>query len=216
VLRYGDGVSGAGRERAEALLLDLDGVVRVFDPAVGAAIERRHGLAEGAILRSAIAWPRLRPAVAGEVSHSAWLESIVADLADAAGGPKAAWSAVEEWHAYRGEVAPDVLDFIRRVRAAGVPVGLATNATSALGADLDKVGLTDEFDVVVNSSAIGIHKPAREFFNLACVAVRTEPARCFFVDDDDRNVRGARVAGLSAFRWTGADDLPYLQAALGL
>ena len=209
-------MNGGGRERAEALLLDLDGVLRVFDPAVTAGVERRHGLAEGAMLRSALTWARLRPAVTGEISHSAWLESIVANLADAAGGPKAAWSAVQEWYEYRGEVAPEALEVVRRVRAAGIPVGLATNATSALDAELEKVGLVDEFDVVVNSSAIGIHKPAREFFTLACVAVRTDPARCFFVDDDDHNVRGARVAGLSAFRWTGPADLPYLQAALGL
>jgi putative hydrolase of the HAD superfamily len=37
-----------------------------------------------------------------------------------------------------------------------------------------------------------------------------------FVDDSDRCVRGARVAGLSAYRWNGPDDLPYLRSALGL
>jgi putative hydrolase of the HAD superfamily len=36
-----------------------------------------------------------------------------------------------------------------------------------------------------------------------------------FVDDEDRNVRGAREAGLAAFRWTGPMDLPYVRAALG-
>ena len=210
------GVSGGGRERAEALLLDLDGVLRVFDPSAVAAVERRHGLGDGVILRSALAWSRLRPAVAGETSHAAWLESIVADLSDAAGGAKPAWSAVREWYADRGEVVPEVLAFVRRVRSAGIPVGLATNATSTLDDELATLGLTGEFDVIVNSSVIGYHKPTREFYATACVAVRTEPPQCFFVDDVDRNVRGARVAGLSAFRWTGPDDLPYLEAALGL
>jgi putative hydrolase of the HAD superfamily len=198
------------------LLLDLDGVLRVFDPAAVAAVERRHGLSDGAILRSVLNWSRLRPAVAGEISHSTWLESIVAELSDGAGGARRAWSAVKEWYADRGTVVPEALDFVRRVRSAGIPVGLATNATSTLDDELQTLGLAGEFDVVINSSVIGYPKPMREFFTTACVAVRTEPPRCFFVDDLDRNVRGARVAGLSAFRWTGPADLPYLEAALGL
>jgi putative hydrolase of the HAD superfamily len=204
------------RDRASALLLDLDGVVRVFDPDAPAAVERRYGLPAGALTRSALAWNRLKPAILGEESHEAWLESVVADLTEAAGGPKQAWAAVHEWNADRGTVVLEVLDLVREVRRAGVPVGLATNATSLLSSDLDTLGLTDEFDVVVNSSVIGYHKPSREFFSTACVAVGTAPARCFFVDDDDRHVRGARVAGLSAYRWNGAADLPYLRAALAL
>lgn len=35
-------------------------------------------------------------------------------------------------------------------------------------------------------------------------------------DADDRIVRGARVAGLPAYRWTGPGDVPYLRAALAL
>jgi putative hydrolase of the HAD superfamily len=204
------------RAPSQALLVDLDGVVRVFDPGVAASVERRHGLPEGALARSAFAWRRLRPVLVGEYGHAAWLEAIVSDLADAAGGPKAAWAAVDEWHAYRGDVDPAALAFVREIRAAGVPVGLATNATSQLTADLATLGLADEFDVVINSSVIGTYKPTREFFAAACVAVRTRPDRCLFVDDDDRNIRGARVAGLSAYRWSTPDDLPYLRAALSL
>jgi putative hydrolase of the HAD superfamily len=107
-----------------------------------------------------------------------------------------------------------VLDFVRQLRADGVPVGLATNATSLLDADLDSLGITDEFDAVINSSAIHAHKPTGEFFTAACAAVGKAPSRCLFVDDEDRHVRGARAAGLSAHRWTGPADLPYLRAAL--
>jgi putative hydrolase of the HAD superfamily len=70
--------------------------------------------------------------------------------------------------------------------------------------------------VVINSSVIGVHKPTTEFFATACRAVRRAPALCLFVDDTDRHVRGARVAGLSAYRWNGAADLPYIRAAIGL
>ena len=44
--------------------------------------------------------------------------------------------AVVEWETYRGDIVPDVRDLVRDVRAAGVPVGLATNATDRLDGDL--------------------------------------------------------------------------------
>lgn len=202
------------RAAPEALLIDLDGVVRVFDPAVAASVEREFGLADGVILRSALSWARLRPAILGDETHAAWLDSIVLDLADAAGGADRALAAVGQWHAYRGDVVPQVLEFVREMRAAGVPVGLATNATSQLDADLAMLDLDGEFDVVVNSSVIRAHKPTGMFFSVACGAVGVAPARCLFVDDEDRHVRGARAAGLSAYRWTGAADLHYLRAGL--
>jgi len=205
------------RERAAALLIDLDGVVRVFDPAVAAAAERRHDLPEGELYRVAFAWGRLRPAIAGEQTHEEWLDTVVAELAVTGVADRVrARAAVDDWQADRGQVVPEALEFVRELRAARIPVGLATNATTWLDADLAALGLADEFDVVVNSSVIGAHKPTREFFAMACVAVATPPARCFFVDDDDRHVRGARVAGLSAYRWHGAADLPYLRAALAI
>jgi putative hydrolase of the HAD superfamily len=197
------------RDRPRALLIDLDGVLRVFDPLVVSSIEERYGLTPGSLMTSAMAWHRLRPTIAGEQSHEAWIQSIVDELSGAT-------AAVHEWQAYRGDVVHEVLAFVREVRAARIPVGLATNATSWLESDLRLLGLTGEFDAVVNSSVIGVHKPAREYFEAACRAVATPPAQCLFVDDDDRAVRGARVAGLAAYRWSGPADLPYLRAALGL
>jgi putative hydrolase of the HAD superfamily len=177
-------------------------------------VEREFGLPDGALQESASSWARLRPAIVGDESHQSWLDSIVLDLADAAGGTDRARAAVDQWRAYRGDVVPEVLDFVREVRARGVPVALAANATSQLDADLDKLSLTGEFDAVVNSSAIRAHKPTAAFFAAACAAVGAAPPRCLFVDDEDRHVRGARAAGLSAYRWTGPADLQYLRAAL--
>lgn len=210
------------RPRAAALLIDLDGVLRRWDPAVPAAVEVAYGLAPGAILDTAMQWSRLRPAVTGEVSHAEWMAGVAEGLSASAGAvlgsgsvsAGAARAAVEEWSAYRGEVDADVLAFVREVRAAGLPVGLATNATDRLDEDLAALGLTGEVDHVINSSVVGTHKPTREYFTAACLAVRTPADRVLFVDDSDRFVRGARVAGLLAHRWTGPHDLPYLRAAL--
>jgi putative hydrolase of the HAD superfamily len=166
------------------------------------------------LLATAMQWPRLRAAVTGAVTHEAWLAEVAETLADRAGGLDAARAAVAEWQSYRGEVDRDVLAFVREVRAAGLPVGLATNGTDRLDGDLANLGLTGEVDVVVNSSVIGVHKPAPEFFEKACQAVGVAPEWVLFVDDDDRAVRGARAARMPAYRWTGPEGLPYLRAAL--
>lgn len=204
------------RQRASALLIDLDGVLRTWDPQVVAAVEMRHGLKPGALFATAMHDSRLRPAVTGRVGHADWMTGVVQALTEQTGDAAAARAAVDEWQSYRGQVDPQVLAFVREVRAAGTPVGLATNATNLLDADLARLGLVGELDVVVNSSMLGVHKPAKDYFRQACLALGTPPDRVLFVDDEDRSVRGARVAGLSAYRWNGPADLPYLRAALDL
>ncbi|MFG1953310.1 HAD family hydrolase [Micromonospora sp. NPDC048830] len=201
------------RERATALLLDLDGVLRRWDPAVAAGVEREYGLAEGVLGEIAMSWGLLQPVLTGQVSHAQWMTSVADALTPSVGADRAR-AAVQEWQQYRGEVDPDVLAFVREVRAAGVKVGLGTNATDLLDADLAALGLVGELDVVVNSSAIGVHKPAPEYFRAACEALGTPPKRVLFVDDEDRAVSGARAAGLSAYRWSGPEGLRYLRAAL--
>jgi putative hydrolase of the HAD superfamily len=222
------------RQPAKALLIDFDGVLRRWEASAAADAETAHGLAPGALAETAFEWHLLRAAVAGEITHAQWM-GIVADrladpslvpatMADRADQPAveatvdhpAAVAAVAQWQTHRGYVNPDVLDLIRAVRAAGLPVALATNATDLLDADLDALGLTGEFDAVVNSSVLGIHKPAPEFFAHACAAVDIAPAWALFVDDEDRVMRAARAAKLLAYRWTGPEGLPYVRAALGL
>jgi putative hydrolase of the HAD superfamily len=201
------------RERAQALLIDLDGVLRRWDPAPMIAVEVEYGLQPAALLETAKSWDIYRPAVAGEISDAEWMR-LVADrlpLEEA----KAA-EAVARWQSYRGEADPEALAFVREVRAGGRKVGIATNATDRLRPDLDSLGLTAEVDVVISSWELKVHKPAPEFFTEACRLIETKPEHVLFVDDDDRVVRGARAAGLSAYRWTGPHHVELLKKALGL
>ncbi|GAB3955656.1 hypothetical protein GCM10027614_65610 [Micromonospora vulcania] len=76
------------RERATALLLDLDGVLRRFDPAVAAGVEREYGLADGVLTEIAMQWGRLQPVLTGQVNHAEWVSSVADALAEPAGGPE--------------------------------------------------------------------------------------------------------------------------------
>jgi putative hydrolase of the HAD superfamily len=201
------------RDRAQALLIDLDGVLRRWDPAPMIAVEVEYGLKPAALLETAMAWDIYRPAMAGELTDAEWMGLVASRLPI---DDSLAAEAVARWQSYRGEPDPDVLAFVREVRAAGRPVGLATNATDRLRPDLESLGLTTEVDVVISSSELKVHKPAKEYFQKACELIGHQPKHVLFVDDDDRAVLGARTAGLPAYRWTGAQHLPYLRKALDL
>jgi putative hydrolase of the HAD superfamily len=201
------------RDRARALLIDLDGVLRRWDPAPMIAVELEYGLKPAALLETAMAWDIYRPAVAGEITDAEWMR-LVAERLPIDG--ERAEAAVARWQSYRGEPDPEALAFVREVRAGGRRAGLATNATDRLRPDLDALGLAGEVDVVISSWELKVHKPAPEFFRQACELIGEQPKHVLFVDDDDRVVRGARAAGLSAYRWTGPHHLPYLRKALDL
>ncbi|OJF13706.1 HAD family hydrolase [Couchioplanes caeruleus] len=201
------------RQPAQAMLIDLDGVVRRWDPAVAAAAEAEHSLPDGVLMRTAFSWDLLRPAVAGEITDAEWMYLIAKRLPLP---EDEAAAAVAQWQKHRGTVNPEALAFVREVRAAGRPVGLATNATDRLREDLESLGLIGEFDAILSSWELKIHKPAPEFFAQATAALGIDPPWVLFVDDDDRVIRGARAAKLLGFRWSGSQDLPYLRKALGL
>ncbi len=208
--------TGSARETCQALLIDLDGVVRIFDPTVSQGVEERYGLPQGILTKVAFEPMRLRPAITGQISHDEWMAEVAREIGRSLDDEARAQAAVQEWNTYRGQVDQAVLDFVREVRRAGIRVGLATNATDWLEADLERLGLVGEFDAVINSSVVGYIKPSRDFFRAACLAVQAEPKVTLFVDDTDRNVLGARAADLSAYRYNGPEDFRYLRAVLGL
>ncbi|BAL92278.1 putative haloacid dehalogenase-like hydrolase [Actinoplanes missouriensis 431] len=201
------------RDRARALFIDLDGVLRRWDPAPMIAVEVKYGLKPASLLETAMSWDIYRPAMAGEITDAEWMSLVATRLPL---GDDESAAAVAEWQAYRGEVDPEALAFVREVRAAGRPVAIATNATDRLRGDLDALGLTGEVDLVISSWELKVHKPAPEFFTEACVLVGQLPRHVLMVDDDDRVIRGARSSGLSGYRWTGSEHVPYLRKVLDL
>ncbi len=202
------------RRKPTALLLDLDGVLRHYPAGARNGLEEAAGLAEGEIFAVASVPELLLPAMLGRVSRAQWRTRIAAALTDRVGGPVAAEALVEAWDTYRGEIDPAVLGMVAELRTAGVPVALCTNATDEVRADLTAFGLDGAFDAVVSSAEIGAVKPMREFYEAACAAVDRPAAECLLVDDTERNIAGARAAGLLGYRYTGPSDLGYIRAAL--
>jgi epoxide hydrolase-like predicted phosphatase len=93
-----------------------------------------------------------------------------------------------------------VVDRVASLRAEGYKTALITNnVAEASGAWRSLVAVDDLFDVVIDSSAVGMRKPSPEIFQHALAELGgVPPDRAVFLDDTEGNVDGARRAGLHA------------------
>ncbi|TLF73188.1 HAD family hydrolase [Nocardia cyriacigeorgica] len=96
----------------------------------------------------------------------------------------------------RAELAPDheMIDLVAGLRAAGHPVALVSNS---LGRGcFDGYDLANLVDVTVVSTEVGLRKPTRAIFELACRELGADPADALLIDDLQHNIDGAKRAGL--------------------
>ena len=189
----------------EAVLCDLDGVIRLYDLAEVERLERIAGLPEGTTAEIAFAPERDLPLLLGQISRAQWAASITDALTSQIPARLAENLATAFAYApFRAD--PAAVDLIRRLRGK-VPVVLVTNATVWLDEDLALLGLTDLANDVVNSSRVGIAKPDPGIYRIAAERAAVPADRCLFVDDTQANIDAARAAGMTAVLYRNPSDL---------
>lgn len=172
----------------DVLLLDLDGVVRLWDPEITTEIERAHGLPAGIIVSAASGRRLINALVTGVITREEWLAQIAALV----GSPEA----IKEWGEQEARIDTEVVDAARRARKAGVRIALLTNGSDTVDAQLDQMGLADDFDAVFNSSQIGIAKPDLEVFVHVLGVLEVPAQRVLYLDDSETHVRSAAALGI--------------------
>jgi putative hydrolase of the HAD superfamily len=198
----------------QALLIDLDGVIRYWNPATFTAAETTYGLPAGALPRTAFAPELLLPAITGVVTDTVWRQQVAAQLQKAYPAADVV-GAVAAWSQPAGEVVQPVLALIRQCRRS-IPVVLVTNATSRLPIDLATLGIREEFDHVINSSVVGVAKPDVGIFTCALQAVGVPAADALFVDDTKNNVVAAIDLGLYGYHFQSPTGLQKVLQEHGL
>lgn len=189
----------------DAVLCDVDNVIRVYEPAHLYALERAAGLAEGTTMKVAFAPETVLPLVLGRITPDEWSESILRGLT----GLVANGTAVElstalirsPFHADEAVVA-----LLRRART-HMPLVLVTNTSVQLEEDLESLGLTDLADHVVSSARVGIAKPDRRIYDIAVERAGVPAERCLFVDDTLENVEAAAALGMRTVHYRTPQDL---------
>ncbi|RKT87590.1 putative hydrolase of the HAD superfamily [Saccharopolyspora antimicrobica] len=191
----------------DAVLCDLDGVLRWWDPAIMRDAERIGALPPGALAGAAFAPERLLPAITGAQTDEQWRAAVASDLAEHCGAD-AAREVVAHWSEPAGAVVDEVAEILAGLR---VPVVLVSNATSRLDSDLAALGVLDLFDGVVNSSSVGVAKPDPAIYHFAARQAGAELDGCLFIDDTRANVEAARALGMTGLHYR---DPVGLRAAL--
>ncbi|CAM5449702.1 HAD-IA family hydrolase [Streptomyces aurantiogriseus] len=195
---------GAGRP-FDAVLCDIDNVIRHFDSTHLEALERAAGLAEGTTKKVAFAPEVDGPLLLGRITEQEWVASIargLAGLVDEETGWALGTALLESpFHADEA-----VVTLLRRARVR-VPLVLVSNATLGLERDLDALGLTELADHVVSSARVGLAKPDPRILELGARRAGVRPERCLFVDDTLENVETAAALGMTAVHFHEAADL---------
>ena len=190
------------------VLLDLDGVVRHFDPARVAAIEARHGLRARSLTAAAFEPALLDRVITGRIHRREWVREVGRRVGHA--------RAANEWAADRGTVDQAMLVEVDTLRSLGVVVAILTNGTDTIAEEMVQLGLDTRFDAIFNSADIGYAKPDRRVFERVCSELEVDPAQVFFTDDSESKLRGAVEIGMTARRFEGVEAFRRHLVAVGL
>jgi putative hydrolase of the HAD superfamily len=111
----------------------------------------------------------------------------------------------------------DALPCLRTLRSLGIRLAAITNAAGEhQRAKLGALGLEGAFDVLLISGELGVAKPHRAIFRMACRFLGVSPGQAVHVGDRlDIDARGARDAGLHGV-WLDRSGLGTLAQEAGL
>lgn len=198
----------------KAVLTDLDGVVRRWDPGIFQHAEEASGLPHGTLPSTAFEPDLLLRATTGRISDESWRTEVAERLRRRFPAADAG-EAVRLWSLSPGEVDSDVLDLLQKCRPC-CRLALISNATTRLESDLRRLGIDRAFDCIVNSSSIGHVKPDPDIFNAALDLLGINANDTLFIDDRAENVSAAAEVGLTGHHFTTIERLKRALKKLGL
>ncbi len=215
------GASNGGAYHAfvvTAVFWDFGGVILTSPFTAFAAYERELGLPAGFIRRVNAtnphdnAWARLERSDLDLDGFAAAFEAEAAELGGVLSGNR-----VLELLA--GDIRPEMVAALRRLRAHGLTQACLTNNIADGGGGDPRPEVREVmalFDVVVESSKLGVRKPEVRFYEMACELVGVAPEQCAFLDDLGVNLKPARDMGMTTIK---VDDphaaLAELEAIVG-
>ena len=207
---------------ASAVVFDLGGVITESPMVAFAAYEAEAGLPEGLIVRlnstdpDTNAWARFER---NELDAAGFTDAFEAE-ALAAGHRLDAGRVLA---ALAGEIRPQMVEAVRRLRAAGLPLALLSNNVTPMERTGQLGELLELFDAVVESSVEGVRKPEPEIYRRALARLSEAVGReirasdCAYLDDLGINLKPARAMGMHTVKVTDPDAaLDELSALVGV
>ncbi|MCU0368693.1 MAG: beta-phosphoglucomutase, partial [Cyclobacteriaceae bacterium] len=93
------------------------------------------------------------------------------------------------------EIFPGVRELLQAIRQQGIKVALASSSKNAPRV-IEILGISHEFDAVVDGTMVTHSKPDPEIFLLAAKKLDIKPANCVVFEDAEAGVEAALAAGM--------------------
>jgi putative hydrolase of the HAD superfamily len=205
-----------------AVIFDFGGVITSSPFAAFNRLEAERGLPRDFVRRINAANP----------DGNAWARLERSEIDTAAFDTLFAEEAAEFGHALpgrevlsviAGDVRPEMVAGLQKLRAAGLRLGCITNnmrseesrpGERAIGRYAEAMGY---FEHVIQSAAAGVRKPDPRIYAMMCEALALPPEVCIYLDDLGVNCKPAAAMGMHAIKVTSAAQaLADLGAALGM
>jgi len=112
----------------------------------------------------------------------------------------------DHWIADR-EPVPGMQELVRDIHAAGGRLFLCSNISIRFAQEYsinEWIGpLFSLFDGLVFSGPLHMTKPGHEIFTYLLDKYGLDPAECIFIDDSEKNIRGASAVGIPGYLFDG-------------
>tara|TARA_R110002073_G_scaffold25378_15_gene84207 strand:+ start:2882 stop:3523 length:642 start_codon:yes stop_codon:yes gene_type:complete len=111
-----------------------------------------------------------------------------------------------------GDVRPEMVKALKIIKSK-MPVGCITNNVKTgkgpgMASNSERAAAVAEvmelFDVVIESSKLGIRKPNPQIYKVACEAMKISPGDAIFLDDLGINLKPAKALGMTTIKVLGA------------
>ncbi|HSX36236.1 MAG TPA: HAD-IA family hydrolase [Patescibacteria group bacterium] len=110
---------------------------------------------------------------------------------------------LEYWFKTEHGINEDLMGYIRKLRASGVPVVLATNQEKyRTQYMLEHMGFDGAFDKIYSSAHVGLKKPDTAFYTHIVDDMHASKGQTLLWEDDQRNIDGALASGIKAESYT--------------
>jgi putative hydrolase of the HAD superfamily len=200
---------------AEAVIFDLGGVLTRSPFPILAQYAAEVGLAPELLAGSMRAGSEImRDAEIGRTTMHAFVEDLSRKI-ESSHGRVLEVQRVIECLAQCVQPLPDAIELVREVAKSHRVAVLTNNTTDMreLWFPLLPGGL---FDVVVDSSEVGMRKPEPEIYHVTLRGLGVSAADAVFVDDQQDNVDAARSLGVEGLVFTDVDQARRELGALGV
>lgn len=114
----------------------------------------------------------------------------------------------QRWHEMIGGPIPGMLEFVKRLKAAGYHVyGLSNWSWETLSTIIDDFPFIKELEGMVISGLEYVIKPNPEIYQLLLERYHLTADECLFIDDNIANVHAAEDVGIHGLQFTGIEQL---------